>query len=41
MTEANSDAQNTSEMRHIKIKSIDGNTYEVSVPKDVRYISKL
>jgi len=28
---------NDENMRQIKIKSIDGNTYEISVSKDVRY----
>jgi hypothetical protein len=30
------DASSLIDMRHLKIKSIDGNTYELTVPKDVR-----
>ncbi len=30
------DTSSLIDMRHLKIKSIDGQTYELTVPKDVR-----
>ncbi len=30
------EASSLIDMRHLKIKSIDGQTYELTVPKDVR-----